>query len=59
MAERLRTERFTLSGGIAIVEWPESISAEEVALFEEWFSLVVRKMKREVQKSLAKPAPEA
>lgn len=46
---------FPLTGGNAIVQWPEHISSAEFEDFQDWLELVIRKVKRSVSVSHSAP----
>jgi hypothetical protein len=44
-----REDVFTVSSGDVVVQWPEQMTTEEIQDFEDWMTILVRKVKRSAQ----------
>jgi hypothetical protein len=43
---RFKEDAYDLSEGQAVLRWPEKLDPESVNELEDWFALIIRKMKR-------------
>ena len=57
-AQGMRQEVFALAEGDVTISWPESISEESFQDFNDWLSILLRKVKRNVAKTAAPETPE-
>lgn len=56
----MNQDTFTIGDGIAVLQWPAHLTAESVQDLEDWLSLVMRKIKRNVcSQALEENLPDA
>ena len=48
---------YTLGSGDAVLQWPNTITAEEYEELEDWLGLMLKKMKRSITRD--SPVPNA